>query len=266
MTEVLECNVVPDIKFIVFRKCTPSWYMPEDVFPAWNISYVISGEAEYIIDHKKYTVTAGDLLCRPGGCIRSGKTFPDRLMQCFSVDFELKQAPHEATSIPFPILSHIGVRKDIIQLFHELSSTWVDKQPGYAMKLRGLFILILSRLFELTVYKIDSSSGDYRIKKVTRHIAIHYAEKLSVQEMAAMVELNTVYFGSLFQRETGCTMKQYISKTRIRNAENMLRSGEYKVKEVAENCGYSDVFIFYKQFKAIMGFPPSQCIPNREIR
>ncbi|GHV88760.1 hypothetical protein AGMMS50267_11200 [Spirochaetia bacterium] len=77
-----------------------------------------------------------------------------------------------------------------------------------------------------------------------------------------MVGLNAVYLDSLFKKETGATLHQYQIKVRIKNAENMLRSGKYKVNKVAEHCGYSDVLHFSRQFKSVMGFPPSKCIPR----
>jgi AraC-like DNA-binding protein len=42
----------------------------------------------------------------------------------------------------------------------------------------------------------------------------------------------------------------------------MLKSGAYRVTEVAEYCGYNDAFHFYKQFKHITGLPPSRYIPK----
>jgi AraC-like DNA-binding protein len=45
----------------------------------------------------------------------------------------------------------------------------------------------------------------------------------------------------------------------------MLRSGEFKVWEIAERCGYNDIFHFYKQFKQICGVSPSSCIPKKIV-
>jgi hypothetical protein len=46
-------------------------------------------------------------------------------------------------------------------------------------------------------------------------------------------------------------------------AESLLRTGEYRVSELAEQCGYSDVHHFYKQFKVITGKPPSLYLPQK---
>ncbi|MDR2741306.1 MAG: AraC family transcriptional regulator [Treponema sp.] len=158
------------------------------------------------------------------------------------------------------------MRRSLIRLLHELSNTWLDRQPGNEIKLRGLFLLILHRFFELIVYNKDSSAMDFRVAKIIRYLASHYSEKISVKKMADMVKLNTHYFGALFKQETGLSLNRYVILIRVRKAENLLSSGEYKVGDVAEVCGFTDVTHFYRQFKGIMGYPPSSCIPKRVSR
>jgi YesN/AraC family two-component response regulator len=161
------------------------------------------------------------------------------------------------------MVNHIGLRQDIIGMFRDLTLCWNERQPGYILKARALLMLILHRLSEIIVNDVDSAPGDYRINRVTRYISAHYAEKLTVKDLARQVNLDDVYFGFLFKRETGMTVHQYMTKARVLNAENMLQSGDYKIHEVAELCGFSDIFHFYKAFKSLRGFPPSKCIPRK---
>jgi AraC-like DNA-binding protein len=165
--------------------------------------------------------------------------------------------------LPFPLISHIGIREDIIHLYNELVFTWMDHQPLYSMKARAQLLLIFHRLFELLVYNVDPGISDFRIQKLTRYIAAHYREKFSMQKMASIIGLNPIYLNTLFKRETGGTPYQYLIKTRVRNAELMLHSGEFRVTEVALRCGYNDLFHFCKQFKRIYGVSPSQCLPKK---
>jgi AraC-like DNA-binding protein len=206
-----------------------------------------------------YEVSAGDLLCFSEGDKKEAISYPDTLMHCFSVNFRLNSADGAPIAVPFPPVKHIGYRTDIVRFFRELTDTLMSRTPGYSIKMCGLFTLILHRLYELTVYGIDSEIGDYRVKKISRYISQHYQEKLTVKKMASLVNLNTVYFGSLFKKETGFTVNRYITRVRIRNAETMLRSGMYKVTDVAERCGYTDLSHFYKHFRDIVGVVPSHC-------
>jgi AraC-like DNA-binding protein len=255
---------VPDIQYLVYRECPVDWCLePYKVAVAdYHITYIIDGNVCYTINGKRHELGAGTLICLPEGVKEEAITYPDRLMHCFAVLFRLKDTHGGIVTPPFPQITNIGIKDDLIRLFHELVFTWRDGQSGYGIKSSGLLILILHRLYELTVYHQDGGIGDFRIRRAMIHIAQHYTERLSVQELAKMVSLNTAYFGVLFKRETGCSVNQYVAKTRIRNAKNLLQSGMYRVCEVADQCGYGDMFHFYKQFKAIMGEPPSRYIPN----
>lgn len=263
MPNAIDEDIMPKIEYVVFRKCSPGWQMFEHKFNACDITYVIHGNARYSINGINYDLSAGDLLYLSTGASRAGVTFPDRLMHCFSVDFHLKNMKNRDVTLPFPLVSHVGHKEDIIHMFHDLSFAWLNKQPGYIIKTRGLFLQILHRFMEFIVYKTDSSAGDSRINKVIRYIALHYSERISVKMMADMVGLNATYFGVLFRQETGQSFNRYLIQIRIKNAENMLSSGEYKVGDVAEVCGFTDVSHFYKQFKEIKGFPPSHCLPKK---
>jgi AraC-like DNA-binding protein len=183
-------------------------------------------------------------------------------MRVYAVNFHLQDSEGNPARLPLPLKTPLGKRNGLVRLFNELSFAWMEQQPGYVLKIHGLLMLILHRLYELCVYNLESAEDDYRIKKAVRYIASHFAEKITVEQMAALTRLGPHYFNALFKEKTGLSMHQYLIKTRIRNAYNMLVSGEYKVAETAELCGYSDIYHFDKQFKALMDITPSQCIPR----
>jgi AraC-like DNA-binding protein len=255
--------VIPKIDYLVYRKCTPSWNIPEQVLKSWDFTYVIQGSARYTIDGSTYMVSPGDFLCLPIGTVRRAVTWPGRLMHCFSVDFQLNDFKGRPACLPFPVQSRLGIKDDIVRLFHDLCFTWLEKQPGYSIKAAGHLLLILARFYELIIYNTDSVSADARINKMTAYIAAHYSEKITLKKMAELLGLNCHYLGTLFKSGMGCTFNQYLVRTRIKYAENMLKNGEFTVQEAADSAGFSDSFYFYKKFKSLMGFPPSHCIPKR---
>jgi YesN/AraC family two-component response regulator len=257
-------DFVPHISHHIFRKCAQDWRIWQTQVDDYDLTYVIKGGASFIVNGVTHELQGGDLLFLTEGDMKEAVTYPQNLMQYFAVNFTAKyqKTKNAGGGALFPMLNHIGLRQDIIDMFREMNTCWTEQQNGYVMKTRALLMLIIHRLSEIIVYDVDAEPGDYRVGKTTRYIALHYAEKLTVKNLAKQVRLDMDYFGHLFKRETGMTVHQYINKVRVRNAENMLKSGNYKVQEAAEHCGFSDVFHFYKSFKAFRGFPPSRCIPK----
>ncbi|MDR3337672.1 MAG: AraC family ligand binding domain-containing protein [Treponema sp.] len=153
-------ELLPEIYVAVFRQCTPHWNMPKQAIAHWNITYVVQGRAQYRINGEEYALAAGDVLCLPPGAIREALTFSDNLMQCFSIDFGLINLKKEAAHLSLPVLHHLSQEKRISQLFHELSFIWLDKQPGYKIRTRALFLLILFHLQESFFGSSSAGGGE----------------------------------------------------------------------------------------------------------
>lgn len=255
-------NFIPKIDSFSFKKCAPDWHINSEFVNGYDITYIVEGKAKYNIDGKSYDLGQGDLIFLTDGTRREAVTFPHNTFQFYNVCFS-QLTPGTKSKLPvFPLTTHITLRRDIIDLFRELHISWSEQQEGYVMKTRALLLLIIHRFSELLIYNINSTPGDYRINKMLQIIEKRYAEKITVKELAQQVNLDEAYFGFLFKKETGLTVHQYINKIRIKNAEAMLQSGDYKIYEIADNCGFSDVVHFYKSFKVLHGFPPSRCLPK----
>jgi len=263
MKEAISESFVPKISYCVYKKCGPNWRIQPQAVVRYDITYIIKGNARYTIDKKVYELGPGDLLCLAEGVEIEAVSCQKNPMRFFSVSFNSHNAAAARDPL-LPMIKNIGIRKELVEMFREMTLSWSNKQDGYIMKTRALLMLILHRLNEILVFKNDNMTGDYRINKITRFIAAHYSDKLTVKALAEMVNLNKAYLGRLFKKQTGISMDQYITKIRIQNAETMLQSGGYKVHEVAEHCGFSDVFHFYKLFRATRGFSPSRCKPTKK--
>jgi len=261
-------DAVPNITNHVFRKCGPEWRIWESQINGYELTYVIKGKARYTVNGTEHELEVGDLLYLTDGDIIEAHTYPQDLMRCFTVNFTTRPLA-KRTGIAggdggelFAMVSHIGVRQDVITMFRELTLSWNERSQGYVMKTRGLLMLILCRLSEI-IHDAESACTDFRINRVTRYIAAHYAEKLTVKSLAQQINLDRVYFGHLFKTETGLTVHQYMTKVRVEKAEALMQGGRHKIHEVAELCGFSDIFHFYKAFKSLRGFAPSRCLARR---
>ncbi len=266
MTEQEFNSIVVDMEYYNHRICTPSWVIEDRQNSFIDVTYVVSGEAEYTVNGVCHIVRAGDLVCVQKGCRESAFVNPDNLMDCYSVNGDVFDMTGREIALPFDIVSHIGIRQDIIALYQELNAAWLLRDPGYMVKSRAIYMLILLRYYQLIWHRGYQSNYDKRIKKVLQHVIDHYKDSLSVVKMAEMVNLSPLYFGNFFKNETGQTFRQYLTLIRLNQAENMLSSGMYKVSEVAEECGFSDIFYFSKVYKEHFGITPSEVLKSWKLR
>jgi len=252
------------IEHYIHRCTAPEWKLTNSNVQWTEVIYIIGGRAEYTVNGIRYKVKKGDLLCTQKDTIRSASTFPDDLMECYSVSGPVYNASFREIPLPFPFLTHVGIHQDIISMYKNLDSTWVSKEPGYELKARGIYMMILQRFLGLVYFDEKTKKYNTRIRKAIKYIIEHYSENLSVQIVGKKVGLSASYFGSLFKEETGTSFHQFLTTIRLNRAEDMLRSSEYNVNEVAFACGFSDPFYFSKVYKENTGIPPSKAPRNEE--
>ncbi|MGO4106095.1 AraC family transcriptional regulator [Paenibacillus sp. YAF4_2] len=247
--------LVPNIFLFVDRRCFPSWTIQKAKISFHDLTFVIEGKSNYYIDGEKFTAEAGDLIYVPGGSIREAHTFNESPMHSYPFNFYWAD-PHNHVQLPFRGLTKRAVTKEILSYLHEFNHVWMNKQPYYQIQARALFELILHRLL-CNFYRNIPNTIDPRIKKLTTYITENYSENIAINDLAGGLGLHPVYFGKLFKQNTGLSFKEYVNRIRINNAEMMLSSGDFTVKEAAERCGILDIYYFSKIFKELKGYSPS---------
>ncbi|MCL6456637.1 MAG: helix-turn-helix domain-containing protein [Gorillibacterium sp.] len=248
-------RLVPNIFLFVDRRCFPNWEIVRRKNGFHDLTFVVEGKANYYINGEKYTVRAGDMLYVPSGSVREAHTFKEAPMHSYAFNFFWEGADN-SVKLPFEPVTRNRMTKEILEYTKEFAHVWMGKQPFYKMKARALFQLIVHRLLSIAHYR-ETPLLDPRIDKMMTYIMDHYAEDITMGDLADWVSLNPVYLGKLFKQNTGSTCKEFMNKVRVNNAEMILSAGGFTVSEVAEHCGYHDVSYFSNVFKSLKGYPPS---------
>lgn len=91
-----------------------------------------------------------------------------------------------------------------------------------------------------------------------QYIEEHFAENLTLDDLARQAGFSTYYFSKLFKSTFATNFIDYLTDIRIDKARDMLRDGRYSVKEVCFAIGYSEPNYFARVFKRVAGVSPSQ--------
>ena len=91
------------------------------------------------------------------------------------------------------------------------------------------------------------------MQKAVTYIETEPAADLHLQHLAHTLNLSAGYLSTLFHRETGKTVTEYVTHARMETAANLLRSTQLQIQTVAQHCGITDVNYFSKVFKKHFG-------------
>ena len=111
---------------------------------------------------------------------------------------------------------------------------------------------------------LDQESGQQNLKdgelvrQIKSIVALHYREKISMQEISKELHYNESYLGRLFLKQTGKTFREYLNLVRTKAAAELFAEGGRMVSDVALQVGYCDLNYFCKIFKKIYKISPSR--------
>jgi AraC-like DNA-binding protein/ligand-binding sensor protein len=151
-----------------------------------------------------------------------------------------------------------GVKVDLNQLqdayFH---SKMLSKEQYQGMvRLLEIFAKHLSVLANQILVEKQNEEPPL-IARAKRFIGEHQAESLSLDQMAESLNVSTFYFCKMFKKATGLTFTDYVARTRIERAKNLLLNPNVRVSEVAYDCGFISLTHFNRIFKRVVGKSPT---------
>lgn len=94
------------------------------------------------------------------------------------------------------------------------------------------------------------------VQKVLTHIDSDLTSDLSLKAQAELLNVNASYLSTLFKKETGSTLTEYVNRRRIDHAILLLNSTNMQIQSIAQHCGIPDVNYFTKTFKKYIGKTP----------
>jgi two-component system response regulator YesN len=123
---------------------------------------------------------------------------------------------------------------------------------GYLEDINKLFDGFSADLIHV-IRDMRYNNSRYMINQALNFIEYHYAEDISLEDVAKELSLSKHYLCAVFKKETGENMSLYINKLRIEKAKQLLLESDVKIKELFEKVGYSNQQYFSKIFKKITG-------------
>jgi len=100
------------------------------------------------------------------------------------------------------------------------------------------------------------SETNHRVRLACSYIESHPEEKLRVDELAKIANYSQSHFFRLFREVVGCSVHEYISRVKIREAQRLLRRGEGNVTDVSYRLGFSHPNNFSRTYKRLTGKNP----------
>ena len=109
-----------------------------------------------------------------------------------------------------------------------------------------------------SVSPVPAASGNPLIGQCKDYVFSHLHSRLTIQEIAEHFYVHPNYLTSLFRKETGMSLYQYILSEKMALVENLLIYSDYSLIEISSYLGFSSQSHLGKLFKKAVGMTPQQ--------
>lgn len=97
-----------------------------------------------------------------------------------------------------------------------------------------------------------------KIKAVISYVEEHYAQTITIEEMAALCYFSKSYFMKFFKESMGISFVTYLNDYRLEAAAKLLRATDDNVLDIANACGFYNLSYFNRSFKKKYGTTPGK--------
>jgi len=94
------------------------------------------------------------------------------------------------------------------------------------------------------------------VVEACHYVSLHLDKRISLEEVADHLFLNSSYFSRLFKKETGETFIEYVTRMKMNRAKELLDQTSHPVGKICEMLGYDNQSYFIKIFKSSVGVTP----------
>ncbi len=120
----------------------------------------------------------------------------------------------------------------------------------------GDIILEMFKTYCRLVRKHTFTNLSPTVRRAILYIDSDLSRELSLSVIAEHLNLSASYLSSIFKKELGKTITDFINERRISHAKLLLKTTALQIQTVAAHCGFLDVHYFSRVFKKIVGKTP----------
>ncbi|NLE29470.1 MAG: AraC family transcriptional regulator [Phycisphaerae bacterium] len=262
-----------------------AWVMRNRCLLDYLLVYIAEGVGRFEVAGKSYDAQAGDLFWIPPGVTHEMEGFRPSMV-CPYVHFDLIYRPevsHWDFSIPegmtdlseFQPLMHPPMtgtpfeklcgkitaynNQRVGNLIDEICLEAARAQPYAFLRLSGLMMEILAEILRGRLgFPHQHDEHVPLLEKAAEYLRTHSHRDVTIEEASEVGGLSPSYFRYLFSLHYHCSPREYLARTRMRKARELMMGSNLNLSQIAAQTGFATVHSFSRTFKRLEGISPSE--------
>lgn len=235
----------------------------------YEVYFFISGNVSYLVEGKQYTPTPSSILLLSPNVFHGVRINTDEPYERFALHFNPRVISAENSSL---LLSSFSKKSSSSDIYFENADRYnllryfqnlLECKDLSANIQKAIVNIRVENLLSQILYmshEIKGTSQEYNnryIKNIIEYLNANLTKNLNLDLIAEQFFISKYHLNTIFKKYTGTTVMNYIIHKRIAMARQLLLQG-IPAFEAAERSGFHDYSVFYRAYKKLYGYSPSQ--------
>jgi AraC-like DNA-binding protein len=185
---------------------------------------------------------------------------PDKLTGLLANFFNISKLEQALKISRRGMMFHGSTKEQLNKLLFKIS-----EEEGVAKLI--LLLQLLEILCNTNEYTLLASAGyvntyqtrdNERVDKVFKYIFSNFSSEITLDDVAAVANMNKQAFCRFFKARTQKTLVEFINEIRIAHAIKLMNTDDKNIGSIAYECGYNSISNFNKFFKLVTKKTPSE--------
>ena len=277
---MLFTEIKPFIRYARYMELEHESYYPKTKPCDARLFFAKEGSGSLYVDGRTYAMKKGDVLIFGAGCeykICPGS--PHITYVVLNFDYSYEHSDIKKPVAPKPtdeftdndiiecadftdaeIFNEVvylegmhGIEKELEEIEREYSK----KLLHYEVKISGLLIEVLTRCIR-SALMVETPGGEERLEEIIKYIHENFNCDITNRSIGVLFGFHPNYISTLMRKYTGMPLHKYLLSVRIARSAELLGTTSMPVGEIAERCGFCDIYYYSRYFKESMGLSPHE--------
>lgn len=256
----------------------------QDMLVHWHeeleFSRIRSGTLYYDIDQVRYELHQGDILLIAPDTLHAAHQIARETAETEPIVFHLRLAgldtpdsctqryvqPLQAGLLRFPPVLHPAdpLYPQFRACFEEMWACQDPELPYRELRFKEQALVMVRLLWQLSAGNaMPPPSRSFRqyedkLKLALAYMQEHYAEPITIRELADLCGFSQVHFMNIFKAAIGSTCIEYLIEYRLARAALQLQETDHSIMQIALDNGFQNTSYFNRAFKRQYAATPSQ--------
>ncbi len=168
-------------------------------------------------------------------------------------------------TLPFIVFKQKnGWHDEVNRLVRNIYCDMAEQGPCYEMavqrELSSIFEPIFSNFEDLPKSETTriQINAQVRLQKMLSYIYEHYAEAVTLEDIAGAANISRSEAGRCFNAYMDCSPVDVLIRYRLQTAHRLLSEKTLTLREISSACGFNSVNYFSRRFRQAYGYTPGQ--------